>query len=233
MSVCCITPSELGDITSNVRRSEVPQSEILYLEPPAGRITNENFNKKSWKPRCKIPEGFWNPHQSIRNQIPDRYSAAELFIAPTELWDTRFSVFFKNVLMFPNFSLLLLLWPLIKAIAKIFSKFLKIWKSCISELRWSYEKFCGTISIRNLISDRLVRVSESFWHFVPRFSWFFIKFFIGNPTCGRLQARNLTLGDLTTPHVRSDISELRWSYATNRHVLNTSCSCVIRIKQLE
>ena len=47
MSVCCITPSELGDITPNVRRTEVPQSEISCLEPPAGRITNENFNKKS------------------------------------------------------------------------------------------------------------------------------------------------------------------------------------------
>ena len=58
MSVCCITPSELGDITPNVRRSEVPQSEISYFEPPAGRVTNEKFDKKSRKSRYKMPEGF-------------------------------------------------------------------------------------------------------------------------------------------------------------------------------
>ena len=33
-------------------------------------------------------------HQSIRNQIPDTLSAAELsMIAPSELWDTRFEIF--------------------------------------------------------------------------------------------------------------------------------------------
>ena len=101
--VCCVTLSELGDIAPNVRRSKVPQSEISYFEPPAGRITNEKFDKKSWKSRYKMPEGFWNPHQSIRNPIPDRYSAAELFVTPTELWDTRFSFFFKNVLIFREF----------------------------------------------------------------------------------------------------------------------------------
>ena len=47
MFVCCITPSELGDIAPNVRRSEVPKREISYFEAPAGRVTNEKIDKKS------------------------------------------------------------------------------------------------------------------------------------------------------------------------------------------
>ena len=41
------TPSELGDIAPNVRRSEVPKSEISYFEPPAGRVSNEKIDTKS------------------------------------------------------------------------------------------------------------------------------------------------------------------------------------------
>ena len=41
----------------------------------------------------KLSESFWNLHQSIRNKISDVPSAAEHFLTPSELWDTRFSFF--------------------------------------------------------------------------------------------------------------------------------------------
>ena len=41
----------------------------------------------------KLPESFWNLHQSIRNKISDVSSAAEHFLTRSELWDRRFLVF--------------------------------------------------------------------------------------------------------------------------------------------
>ena len=47
MFVYYITPSQLGDIAPNVRRSEVPKRQISCFEAPAGRVTNEKIDKKS------------------------------------------------------------------------------------------------------------------------------------------------------------------------------------------
>ena len=47
MFIYCITPSELGDIAPNVRRSEVPKSEISYFETLAGRVINEKNDTQS------------------------------------------------------------------------------------------------------------------------------------------------------------------------------------------
>ena len=104
MFACCKTPSVLGDIPSNVRVGECPKRKISGFKGAASGEPGKNLVEKSWKWRFKLSEWFWNRYQSIRNQIPDRFSAAEVLITPAGLWDWRFSNFLKIWMLFRFFA---------------------------------------------------------------------------------------------------------------------------------
>ena len=106
-------------------------------------------------------KSIWNLYRSIRNRIPHLLSAAEYFLSPSELQDTRFSFFCFQKSFGTSKSKG-------RAKNKKFSDDAKNENYRISELRLTQKMFRNTRKRRNSISDRLEQVSDRFEHSYER-----------------------------------------------------------------
>ena len=100
MFVCLITPSELGDIAPKVRCSEVPKSEISYVEPPPSRITNEQIEKNHENQGAKCRKGSEtltnrSGIQFLIDIVPQNFSYLQ---RSSEIQDFQFWGEFRNIL---------------------------------------------------------------------------------------------------------------------------------------